>query len=219
VPLSFSPSLQRERELQAEGFARVAGVDEAGRGPLAGPVVAAAVILSADFSASDWPQLNDSKQVSPSVRAQLFERIQTTQQWGIGVVGAQEIDEINIRQASWRAMQIAVYDLQARAKGVLPSIDYVLLDGLEYGAAPWPYEGIIKGDSKSFSIAAASIIAKETRDNLMSEYDLKFPGYGFARHKGYGTAAHLKALKELGPCAIHRRTFAPVRAAMEDHAR
>jgi len=211
------PSLQRECELHAQGYARVVGVDEAGRGPLAGPVVAAAVILSADFSEDNWPQLNDSKQVSAIHRAQLFERIQSTLEWGIGVIDAPTIDEINIRQASWRAMQLAVSDLIARARsGVLRPIHFVLIDGLGYGPGPWPYEPIVKGDSKSFSIAAASIIAKQTRDRLMEEYAREYSGYGFEQHKGYGTAAHLKALQELGPCAIHRQTFAPVRKAIAD---
>lgn len=201
------PSLQRECELQALGYARIAGVDEAGRGPLAGPVVAAAVVLSPDFAPQDWPRLNDSKQTSTIHRAELFARITSTQAFGIGIVSPEIIDQINIRQASWRAMQAAVEDLQSRI-GIL---DFVLIDGLGYGPGPWPYEAIIKGDAKSFSIAAASIIAKETRDNLMQKCDAEYSGYGFARHKGYGTAAHLKALQELGPCAIHRKTFAPVK--------
>ncbi len=208
------PSLQRERELQALGYGRIAGVDEAGRGPLAGPVVAAAVILTSDFAPEDWPRLNDSKQTSKLHRAELFARITSTQAYGVGIIGPEIIDEINIRQASWRAMQAAVADLQHRI-GVLQSVNFVLLDGLGYGPGPWPYEAIIKGDTKSFSIAAASIIAKETRDRLMEKCDAEYSGYGFAQHKGYGTAAHLKALQELGPCAIHRRTFAPVRKALE----
>jgi len=205
------PSLQRERELQASGYARIAGVDEAGRGPLAGPVVAAAVVLSPDFAPVDWPRLNDSKQTSAIHREELFARITSTQAFGIGIISPEIIDEINIRQASWRAMQAAVADLQSRTAGVIQSVDFVLIDGLGYGPGPWPYEAIIKGDAKSFSIAAASIIAKETRDRLMEKCDAEYSGYGFSRHKGYGTAAHLKALQELGPCAIHRKTFAPVR--------
>ena len=179
--------------------------------------MAAAVILSADFIEEDWPQLNDSKQVSALHRAQLFERLRSTQEWGIGVIDAPTIDEINIRQASWRAMQLAVTDLIGRVGGgVIQPIHYALIDGLEYGPGPWPYEAIVKGDSKSFSIAAASIIAKETRDRLMEEYAQEYSGYGFEKHKGYGTAVHLKALRELGPCPIHRRTFAPVRKAIAD---
>ena len=209
--LSPRPTLDRERELALLGHARIAGVDEAGRGPLAGPVVAAAVVLPLDGELSALAQLHDSKQLSPSARERLFETITREYSFGIGVVDAATIDAINIRQASWRAMQEAVAALQAR-DGVLP--DYVLIDGLPYGAGPWPYEAIVKGDAKSLSIAAASVLAKVTRDRLMEAYDAEYSGYGFARHKGYGTAAHLKALRELGPCAIHRRSFAPVRRAM-----
>ena len=212
------PSLQRERELQLLGYARIAGVDEAGRGPLAGPVVAAAIILPENFSPLEYSRIDDSKKISPALRAELFERITRNFEYGIGVIDAETIDKINIRQASWRAMQNAVADLQARAaaSGVLRPMDFVLIDGLEYGPGPWPYEALIKGDTKSFSIAAASIVAKETRDQWMQKCDAEYSGYGFAQHKGYGTSMHLRALQELGPCAIHRRTFAPVRKALEN---
>jgi ribonuclease HII len=214
---SFTPSLERERELQTLGYARVCGVDEAGRGPLAGPVVAGAVLLPPDFSPADWPTLNDSKQLAPATREELFVRITSTCEYGVGIVSAQVIDEINIRQASWRAMQLAIEDLQTRnaMRGVLLVPDYVLIDGLPYGAGPWPYEAIVKGDAKSFSIAAASIIAKQTRDALMIALDEEYSGYDFAIHKGYGTPRHLQALQQLGPCALHRTTFAPVRAAFQ----
>lgn len=202
------PDLSHEHRLQALGYARVAGVDEAGRGPLAGPVVAGAVLLPPDYCAAEYATLTDSKQLSPAAREELFARLTRNFEYGIGIVSAQIIDEINIRQASWRAMQLAVEDLKARV-----TIDYVLIDGLPYVSGPWPYEALIKGDSQSFSIAAASIIAKVTRDRLMVQFDREYSGYGFARHKGYGTAAHLQALQELGPCAIHRRSFAPVKAA------
>jgi ribonuclease HII len=215
---NWTISFDRERELQVLGYSRIAGVDEAGRGPLAGPVVAGAVVLPPDFSPADWPLLNDSKQISAASREELFSRITSTLEFGVGVVEPGIIDEINIRQASWRAMQLAVEDLvrrnrieRDRANGVFPPIDYVLVDGLGYGPGPWPYEALVKGDSRSFSIAAASIIAKETRDRMMHELDAKYSGYGFAIHKGYPTPQHLRALKELGPCAIHRKTFAPVK--------
>ena len=214
---SFTPTLERERELHSLGYARVCGVDEAGRGPLAGPVVAGAVILPPNFAPENWSSLNDSKQLSASTREELFARITSTFEYGIGIVSAQVIDEINIRQASWRAMQIAVEDLKthsatrAQKQQVLDAPDYVLIDGLGYGPGPWPYEAIIKGDAKSFSIAAASIVAKQTRDALMIELDKEYSGYGFAKHKGYGTNQHLQALQQMGPCAIHRRTFAPVK--------
>lgn len=204
------PSLDRERELRLAGYARIAGVDEAGRGPLAGPVVAAAVILPPDFLPDQWPLLNDSKQIKPPVRAELYARLVETVAWGVARVEAEVIDRINIRQASWLAMQNAVADLVARAQSTLRP-DYVLIDGLGYGNSPWPYEAIVKGDAKSLSIAAASIIAKETRDQWMIELDTQFPVYGFAQHKGYGSPQHLRALQEHGPCVLHRRSYAPVR--------
>jgi ribonuclease HII len=216
LPTSAAPSLQREIELRNSGFYRIAGTDEAGRGPLAGPVVAGAVVLPADFCAEEFSSLNDSKKLSAKTRAMLFAKITAQFEFGVGIVDAKTIDEINIRQASWRAMQLAVSDLQRRFPqgGSTPAVEYVLIDGLGYGSGPWQYEAIVKGDSKSFSIAAASIVAKVTRDKMMEEYDREYSGYGFASHKGYGTKAHLNALRELGPCAIHRRTFAPVRAVL-----
>lgn len=205
-PQSPTLSLQREQELRLVGYTRIAGVDEAGRGPLAGPVVAAAIILpdEAHFPHEEYFRLNDSKKLTSATREALFAQLTSTFEYGIGTVDAATIDEINIRQASWHAMQLAVQALPSE-------VDYVLIDGLAYGAGPWPYEAIVKGDAKSLSIAAASVLAKVTRDRLMEEYDQKYFGYGFAQHKGYGTAAHLKALKENGPCALHRKTFAPVR--------
>ena len=210
------PSLQRERELQSLGYTRIVGVDEAGRGPLAGPVVAGAVVLSEAFCPSEYFSLDDSKKLTHPAREELFARLTATFEFGIGIVDAATIDRINIRQASWRAMQLAVADLQSRAviREIPQPIEYVLIDGLGYGPGPWDYEAIVKGDSKSFSIAAASIVAKVTRDRLMREWDADHPGYGFAQHKGYGTSMHLEALYELGPCVLHRRSFAPVRQAL-----
>ncbi len=217
LPTSYKPTLQRETELRSSGFRRIAGVDEAGRGPLAGPVVAGAVILPDNFCAQEFYSLNDSKKISHSKREVLFANITAHFEFGIGIVDAKIIDEINIRQASWRAMQLAVTDLEMRRAqaGSTASVDFVLIDGLGYGPGPWPYEAIVKGDSKSFSIAAASIIAKVTRDKIMEEYDREYSGYGFATHKGYGTKVHLSALQDLGPCKIHRRSFAPVRALLQ----
>ncbi len=209
--LNFRPSREREIQLHQSGFTHIAGVDEAGRGPLAGPVVAAAAILPPDFPLEQFSSLTDSKQLNQTQRALLLAPLQKIVTWGVGIVDAQVIDEINIRQASWLAMQRAVAELQKRGA----TVDYVLLDGLPYGAGPWPYEAIVKGDARELCIAAASIIAKETRDALMIEYDAKFPNYGFAQHKGYGTPQHLRALREYGACEIHRRTFAPVRAVLE----
>jgi ribonuclease HII len=212
------PSLQREHELLQLGYTRIIGVDEAGRGPLAGPVVAGAVVIPSDFSPNEWSQLNDSKQLTPTTRNVLFKHITKTFEYGVGIINAETIDDINIRQASWRAMQLAVEDLTRRnvEKGALTAPPYVLIDGLGYGPGPWDYEAIVKGDTKSYSIAAASIIAKVTRDHMMEAYDAEYSGYGFAQHKGYGTKAHLKALQELGPCAIHRKSFAPVKSLCAD---
>jgi ribonuclease HII len=207
--------VQRENELRLLGHSRIAGVDEAGRGPLAGPVVAAAVVLPPDFEPQRFTQLNDSKQLTAALRAELFTQISATFEYGVGIVDAPTIDLINIRQASWRAMQHAVADLQCRAASA-HSVDFVLLDGLPYGSGPWPYEAIVKGDSRSFSIAAASIIAKETRDRLMIEYSEQFPSYGFAQHKGYPSPQHLRALAEHGPCEIHRRSYAPVQRVLAE---
>lgn len=215
------PDFARESELWAQGLTRIAGVDEAGRGPLAGPVVAAAVVLSTNFSSPHFSSLDDSKQMSQPLREMLFDEITQNARWGIGVVDAATIDEINIRQAAWRAMKIAVDDLCERAftessTRLAPScIDYVLIDGLPYDEAAWPYEAIVKGDAKSLSIAAASVLAKVWRDRLMVDFDAQFPAYGFARHKGYGSPQHLRALQEHGVCPIHRRTFKPVRDVLE----
>ena len=197
-----------EKRLREQGYVRIAGVDEAGRGPLAGPVVAAAVLLG-NHRYSWLKQLNDSKQLTELKRKQLFDQIIERCQFGIGVVNHMTIDSINIRQASWRAMQLAVDNLSAKHE----EIHYVLIDGLPYGAAAWPYKAIVKGDAKVRSIAAASIIAKVTRDRLMRDYETQFPQYGFAKHKGYGTKQHLEALQLHGPCEIHRMSFTPVRIA------
>jgi len=206
-----SPSFERETELQSLGFSRIAGVDEAGRGPLAGPVVAAAVILPATFQSPHFAQLNDSKQLTVALRELLFEELTRNVEFGIGIVEAAIIDEINIRQASWRAMQLAAEDLARRNS----PIEYALIDGLPYGPGPWQYEAIVKGDARSLSIAAASVLAKVTRDRLMDEHDRAFPQYGFARHKGYPSPQHLSALNEYGPCSLHRMSYAPVRLARE----
>ncbi len=204
------PTFDEEIRLQHQGFARVAGVDEAGRGPLAGPVVAGAAILSHEFVQRHGSALNDSKQLSEKERARLYEVIREGAQWGIGIVSAAEIDEMNIRRASWEAMRRSLEDLEAR----FGALDYALVDGLPVREMEWPwgYEALVKGDTRSHSIAAGSILAKVTRDAMMEELAQEFAGYGFARHKGYPTPAHYAALRELGPCPIHRQTFAPVRA-------
>ena len=190
-----------ERAATARGYRAVAGVDEAGRGPLAGPVVAAAVVLS---PGCDIEGIQDSKLLSPRKRETAFEKIQGIALGiGVGIVDAEEIDRINILQATYRAMRMAINELSATA-------DLFLIDGYPIRNFERPQMGIFGGDSKSVSIAAASIVAKVTRDRIMREYDSVFPEYGFAKHKGYPTEEHLEKLARHGVCAIHRRTFGPV---------
>ncbi|WP_373266778.1 ribonuclease HII [Hungatella hathewayi] len=190
--------LMKSYERQYEDNVLVCGIDEAGRGPLAGPVVAGAVILPRDC---EILFLNDSKKLSEKRREELFLEIQEKAvSFAVGVVGPERIDEINILQATYEAMRLAVSQLTSVPQVLLN--DAVTIPGLDIPQVP-----IIKGDAKSVSIAAGSIMAKVTRDHMMAEYDKLFPEYGFAKHKGYGTAAHIAALKEIGPCAIHRRSF------------
>ena len=195
-------TLHFERQAQARGFRTVAGVDEAGRGPLAGPVVAAAVILPERF---DLPGLTDSKQLSARNRERLFPLIRAQAlAVGIGVASAAEIDQVNILQATLRSMQRAVDRLKIPA-------DFLLIDGNVPVPLAVPQQTLVKGDSRSLSIAAASVIAKVIRDRIMTSYERIFPGYGFAGHKGYGSIAHRQALARLGPSPCHRRTFGGVR--------
>ncbi|HOS42222.1 MAG TPA: ribonuclease HII [Armatimonadota bacterium] len=192
-----------ERALIAAGAARIAGVDEAGRGPLAGPVVAAAVILPVGWCPDG---LNDSKQVPAETRERLYDRIIAgAVAWAVVAVPAEIIDEINILEATRRGMRAAL-------RALTPAPDLALVDGLPLPEPPVPQQNVIKGDSHSASIAAASILAKVTRDRLLCALDAEHPGYGFARHKGYPTPEHLAALRRLGPCPAHRRSFGPVRA-------
>ena len=191
-------------EYEAMHFGSVAGVDEAGRGPLAGPVVTAAVILTKD----QIPEgLNDSKALSEKSREKLFDEILGNAWVGIGIAEPEEIDRINILAATMIAMQRAVADLPT-------SPNAILIDGNHCPHFDMPCEAIVKGDSKSLSIAAASIIAKVTRDRLMKLADQRFTGYGFAGHKGYPTRAHRDRLNLVGPCPTHRRSYAPVKAAL-----
>ena len=204
-----------EREHYARGLRELAGVDEAGRGPLAGPVVAAAAVLAEEWATDGVPdslkRLNDSKQLSEPVREELYEAIQTndTIVSAVAVVEAPVIDEINILQATHRAMNQALAGLE-------PPANHALVDGRPVPSLSLPQTAIVKGDAKSFSIAAASILAKVTRDRLMVQYDEQFPGYGFAGHKGYGTKAHLLAIEELGACPLHRMSFAPLKNNQPD---
>ena len=191
-----------EKKAASSGFFHVAGLDEAGRGPLAGPVVASAVILPESFNDD---RITDSKKLTPKKRDELFDVVYDhALSVGVGVVDHVQIDSINILQASLLAMQIAV-------KHLTHEPDYLLIDGIFQIDSHLPQEAIKKGDSLSISIAAASIIAKVTRDRMMLEYDALYPQYGFAKHKGYPTKAHKEAVSQYGVCPIHRKTFKGVK--------
>lgn len=187
----------REQELHRQGYVNVAGVDEVGRGPLAGPVVAAAVILPHDF---DVLGIDDSKKLSEKRREELYEIItEKAVAWGIGMADHETIDEINILQAAKLAMKRALAELE--------DVDYITFDAMKIEDIDIPQESVIKGDSKILAIAAASIVAKVTRDRMMTEYAKQYPGYGFEKNKGYGTKAHYEGISEHGICPIHRRSF------------
>jgi ribonuclease HII len=202
--------LSHEREHWQKGLSFIAGVDEAGCGPLAGPVTAAAVIFPRAWLESGLPWkfrgLNDSKQLDHDQREKFFDLITTHTEvrHAIATVDVEMIDRINIRQAAWRAMNLALDQLEPRA-------EHVLVDGLRIKWLTYPQTALVEGDARSYSIAAASVLAKVTRDRLMADYDRQFPGYGFGEHKGYATPQHYAAIEKLGPCAIHRRSFAPFR--------
>jgi len=195
-------SLDQEERLRAAGFLYVAGVDEAGRGPLAGPVVAAAVILPEGFRHS---RLNDSKKLSEKVRIEIFEELACDSRVLSAVVevSPEEIDRLNILRATHEAMRRAVLDLPV-------AVGHALIDGLPVKPFPCPQTALVGGDGLSLSIAAASVFAKVFRDRRMLELDASYPQYGFAKHKGYGTALHLARLQQYGPSPVHRRSFAPV---------
>lgn len=197
----MGPSDEFEQEARRRGYRRVAGIDEAGRGPLAGPVVAAAVVLPIHVRLTG---VDDSKQLSEAERERLYDAIlDKAVGVGIGSADAGEIDAINILEASRLAMCRALANLD-------PAPDYLLTDAVTLPAVRVPLRPIIKGDALSLSIAAASIIAKVTRDRLMAAFHETFPQYNFRSHKGYGTPEHLRMLARFGPCPLHRRTFAPV---------
>ncbi len=203
----MSPTLRYERKALRRGANIVAGIDEAGRGPLAGPVVAAAVILPSRFRHAT---LNDSKQLSPEQRDEIFAELTSRPDvcWAIGLSEVEVIDHYNILRATWRAMQLALDRLVVRP-------DHVLVDGLPVPLMGVKQSAIVGGDTKSFSIAAASVIAKVTRDRIMRRLHEEYPHYNFAQHKGYATAEHLAALDRFGPSPVHRKSFAPVRVAYE----
>jgi ribonuclease HII len=196
------PDLELEDALRAKGVLRVAGIDEAGRGPLAGPVSAAAVILPEGYSL-EW--LDDSKKMTAARREKVYEALTTDErvEWALAYGEVEEIEEVNILRATHAAMARAVTAL-------CPEVEHCLIDGLPVPGFPLSSEGVVKGDGISLSIAAASVIAKVSRDRRMLGYAEEFPEYGFEKHKGYGTKVHLAALKEHGPCRIHRRGFKPV---------
>ena len=196
-----------EEQARSEGFLFVAGVDEVGRGCLAGPVVAAACIL--DLSKAVPKKLNDSKKLTAKQRTEIGEELRSNAlAFGIGAVEAEEIDQINILEATKKAMLLAIDALR-------PQADYLLVDAIQLKQVRLPQKSIIKGDSISYSIAAASVIAKTYRDALMTDFDSQFPQYGFAEHKGYGAVTHRDAIREHGPCPLHRRSFRGVLPAEE----
>ena len=202
--------LSFEGELWRQGLSFVAGVDEAGCGPLAGPVVAAAVVFPCSWRENGLPGqlrgLNDSKQLTEDQREKFYSTLTSHPELRYAIASSDEemIDRINIRQAAWRAMNLALDQLQPRPQ-------HVLVDGLRIKWLPYPQTALVAGDCKSYSIAAASVLAKVTRDRKMIELDRQYTGYGFAGHKGYATPEHFAAIQTLGPCPIHRRSFAPFR--------
>ena len=205
---SPGPDFSLEQAAIAQGLSRVAGIDEAGRGPWAGPVVAAAVVLDLSCIPNG---LNDSKKLPESKRESLFAEIMKCAEVGIGIADVNRIDQHNILQATLWAM--------AKAEaGLSKPCDHALIDGNRRPDLQCSCETVVKGDGRSLSIAAASIIAKVTRDRIMTDLAAEFPAYGFERHKGYGTAQHQDALARVGPCAHHRKSFAPIKALLEGRA-
>lgn len=205
--MTDSPLADYDHDIRATYECAFAGIDEAGRGPLAGPVVAAACVLPPEYPAAG---INDSKQLSVHARAALFDEL-TSDPWvkfGVGIVDIDVIDAINILQATKKAMLEAV-------DAISPQPNLLLVDGVDLPHPVIPSRKLIKGDATSLAIAAASIIAKETRDRIMLELDERYPQYGFAKHKGYGTQAHREAIARHGPCPVHRKTFEPVKSMLE----
>ena len=202
--------LSHEQDLWRQGLTLVAGVDEAGCGPLAGPVVAAAVVFPCAWLESglcrELRGLNDSKQLTEEEREKFYAVLASLPEvrYAIASKDVETIDRINIRQAAWRAMEAALDQLQPRPQ-------HVLVDGLKIRWLPYPQTALVDGDARSYTIAAASVLAKVTRDRIMRDFEKTYPGYGFGSHKGYCTPQHLEAVKALGPCPIHRRTFWPFR--------
>lgn len=205
-----APSYHEEAELQSKGYSLIAGVDEVGRGTLAGPVLAGSVVLRANPKGEWTKYIRDSKQLSPKQREYAMTYIlKNALGVGTGISTSKEIDELGIAEATRLAMTRAICQMQ-----ITP--DFLLLDAFPLPEVNIPQKPIIKGDSKCLSIAAASVIAKVTRDKMMTDYDLIYPGYGFAKHKGYGTLEHKYKLQALGPCTIHRFSFSPIKQPSKD---
>lgn len=196
-----------ENKLREDGVNIIAGVDEAGRGPLAGPVVAGAVVF---LKPPDILEIDDSKKISSAKRKKIFNYLVSSKDVaiGFGVISEDVIDATNILEASFEAMRKALFSLPLKP-------DHVIVDGYSIPQLKIPQRGVIGGDKKSLSIAAASIVAKVIRDDMMNKFDEEYPGYGFSQHKGYGTKAHMESLRRLGPCKIHRKSFRPVTVALE----
>jgi ribonuclease HII len=206
-----TPSFVEERRFRAQGYRYIAGIDEVGRGALAGPVLAAAVMLPPRLKAPWVGLVRDSKQLTPQKRELLYDHIhKIAMAIGIGSVDCQTVDRLGIVRATEMAMKQAIDQLS-------PPAEFLLIDFMSLSEVRLPQKGVVDGDSRCFSIACASIIAKVTRDRLMSEFDGVYPGYLLAQHKGYGTAEHLACLRRLGPSPIHRRTFQPVRDIIVGH--
>ena len=198
----YEPSLELEKGLWSDGFKKICGIDEVGRGPLAGPVVAGAVVI--DCESQFLEGVRDSKVMSEKKRDFFCEKIkEVSLGWGIGVVESSEIDSLGLSRAIEKAMVLAV-------KNISCGIDFILIDGNVKNFSKIPTRSIVDGDRLHYSISAASVIAKVARDKIMREYALKYPQYGFEKHVGYGTKVHMEALKEFGPCEIHRKCFKPV---------
>ncbi len=206
--------LRFERDLASQGCRRIAGIDEAGRGPLAGPVVVAAVVLPLRWIRQGMPRrlagIDDSKRLAPRLREALCQALlaEPGVSWRVRSVSSRQIDRLNILQATRLGMERCLRSLQGGA-------DHVLVDGLRVPSLGEAQTALVRGDSRSYSIAAASILAKTLRDRILAVYDRRYPGYGFARHKGYPTAQHLLALRRLGPAPVHRLSFAPVRRHLD----
>ena len=203
--------IQEEKKLWGKGYKYIAGIDEAGRGPLAGPVVSAAVLVfKKDFTeVRKIKSVKDSKKLTEKKREEVFPLLTDNSKlkWGIGIVSEKVIDRINILEATKLSMIKAIKDLEKRNK---IKVDYIILDGKMKLNVSINQESIIKADDKVFSVSAASIIAKVTRDRIMRKYDQQYPQYDIKKHKGYGTKEHLRSIKKNGPCKIHRMTFAPI---------